>query len=47
MESSFFISIPHALMILGVLLLVAEIIFFGFATFVLCRRSDVDKFDPR
>ena len=35
MESSFFISIPHALLILGVLLLVAEIIFFGFATFVL------------
>ena len=35
MESSFFITIPNALLILGVLLLVAEIIFFGFATFVL------------
>ena len=35
MENTFVISIPQILLIVGILLLVAEIIFFGFATFVL------------
>ena len=35
MENTFVISIPQILVIVGILLLVAEIIFFGFATFVL------------
>ena len=35
MENTFVISIPQVLLMVGILLLVAEIIFFGFATFVL------------
>jgi membrane protein implicated in regulation of membrane protease activity len=35
MENTFIINLPQILLIIGILLLVAEIIFFGFATFVL------------
>ena len=35
MENTFVVNIPQILLIVGILLLVAEIIFFGFATFVL------------
>ena len=35
MDNAFLISLPQILLIIGILLLVAEIIFFGFATFVL------------
>ena len=35
MENTFIINLPQILLIIGILLLVAKIIFFGFATFVL------------